>query len=337
MDVGGTDGGGLILLTDGVLPDRVLAKTAWCLLRFAPERVRAVVDAEHAGASVAERCVGLDVDVPVVATVDEVARPGDTLVVGTARNGGALSAEQRAVVLAASARGLRVLNGTHDAVDARGVVNVRCFDPADRTLGTGRPRGTTTRILTVGTTSSVGKMTVTVLLTEALRAAGHRADWVATGQTGVMLRGRGHALDAVPLDFAPGVLEHDLAVTEEDADVVVVEGQGALLHPVWGAANFIFTKIVRPDWILVCGRLGTTHHVGFDVPVPTVEEVVEGHRAQSALLGHEHRVLGVALDSADVGPAGFAAEAARIEAALGVPCVDPVRDGVDALVARLTS
>jgi uncharacterized NAD-dependent epimerase/dehydratase family protein len=261
--------------------------------------------------------------------------PDDTLVVGTARNGGALSADQRALLLDASARGLRVLNGTHDVVDASGVVNVRRFHMDDRFLGVGRPRGTTTRILTVGTTSSVGKMTVTVLLARALQAAGVRADWLPTGQTGVMLRGIGHALDAVPLDFAPGVLEHDLAEVEEGADTVVVEGQGALLHPVWGAANFIFTKIVRPDWIVVCARMGAARHVGFDVAVPSVEEVVEGHRAQSALLGHEHRVLGVALDSADVDPTAYAAERARVERVLGVPCVDPVREGIDALVARL--
>ncbi len=324
-----------MLHTDGVLHDRVLAKTAWCLVRFAPERIGGVVDPVHAGRRLGDVCPGLDLDVPVVATVEEILVAGDTLVVGTARNGGALTDDQRAAVLVASARGLSVLNGSHDAVDAPGVANLRTFSPGDRHLGVGRPRGTTTRILTGGTTSAVGKMTVTVILTRALQEAGLAADWLPTGQTGVMLRGTGHALDSVPLDFAPGVLERDLAEVEAHADTVVVEGQGALLHPMWGAANFIFTKVVRPDWIVVCGRMGVDRHVGFDVAVPTVEEVVEGHRAQSALLGHEHRVLGVALDSADVGEAAFVAERARIEDALGIPCVDPVREGVDALVDRL--
>lgn len=335
MPGGGNVGGRLILLTDGVLADRVLAKTAWCLMRFAPERVGAVVDATYAGASVADVCPGLDVEMPVVATVDEVAEAGDTLVVATARPGGALSADQRTMVESASARGLRILNGTHDVVDSPGVVNIRRFDPADRELGVGRPRGTATRILTVGTTSSVGKMTVTVLLTRSLQAAGVQADWLPTGQTGVMLRGTGHALDAVPLDFAPGVLESDLEIIERHASMVVIEGQGALLHPVWGAANFIFTKVARPDWILVCARMGRPTHVGFDVPVPNVEEVVAGHQALAAMLGHRHGVLGVALDSADVDRAAYEAEAARVTGALGVPCVDPVRDGVDAFVSRL--
>jgi uncharacterized NAD-dependent epimerase/dehydratase family protein len=215
------------------------------------------------------------------------------------------------------------------------VVNIRRFDPDDRNLGVGRARGTTTRVLTVGTTSSVGKMTATVLLTRSLQAAGVRADWLPTGQTGVMLRGIGHALDAVPLDFAPGVLESDLELVERGADVVVIEGQGALLHPIWGAANFIFTKVARPDWILVCARMGRATHVGFDVPVPSVEEVVAGHQALAEMLGHEHGVLGVALDSADVDLATYRAEAARVTAALGVPCVDPVREGVDAFTSPL--
>ena len=312
-----------------------MAKTAWVLLRFAPERVRAVIDPVHAGRPLAEVCPGLDADVPVVADLDAGAEPGDTLVIGTARNGGALSESQREMIRRASAAGMVVLNGTHDVVDEPGVVNMRVFHPADRRLGVARPRGTTTRILTVGTTSSVGKMTVTVLLTRALQAAGHRADWLPTGQTGVMLRGLGHVLDSVPLDFAPGVVEHDLALLEEEADVVVIEGQGALLHPMWGAASFIFTKVAKPNWLLVCARMGPTHHVGFDVPLPDVTEVVAAHQTLATVLGQSYDVLGVALDSSDVDRATYEAEQARIEAALGVPCIDPVRDGVDALVARL--
>jgi uncharacterized NAD-dependent epimerase/dehydratase family protein len=329
-------GGRLVLHTDGALDDRVIAKTAWVLLRFAPERVQAVVDGAHAGKTVADVCPGLDLDVPVVADLDEVAAPGATLVIGTARNGGALSPTQRDAVVRASAAGMAVLNGTHDAVDAPGVVNMRVFGRSDRFLGEARPRGTTTRILTVGTTGSVGKMTVTVLLARALQDAGVRADWLPTGQTGVMLRGLGHVLDAVPLDFAPGVVEHDLAEVERDADVVVVEGQGALLHPMWGAASFIFTKVAKPDWLLVCARMGPTHHHGFDVPIPDVLEVVAAHRALATVLGQRYGILGVALDSADVDREAYAAERDRIEAALGVPCVDPVRDGVDVFVARLT-
>ncbi|HEX7131191.1 MAG TPA: DUF1611 domain-containing protein [Iamia sp.] len=336
--VDGADGSGpLVLLTDGDLADRVLAKTAWVLLRFAPERVRGVVDPVHAGRPLAETCPGLDLDVPVVADLAAIARPGDTVVIGTARNGGALSEAQRQAVLQASGAGLTVLNSTHDVVDEPGVVNLRVFHRRDRHLGEARPRGTTTRILTVGTTGSVGKMTVTVLLTRALQAAGHRADWLPTGQTGVILRGRGHVLDAVPLDFAPGVVEHDLAEVEQDADVVVIEGQGALLHPMWGAASFIFTKVAKPDWLVVCGRMGPTHHAGFDVPLPDVVEVVAAHRALATVLGRRDEVLGVALDSADVGRAAYEAERARIETALDVPCVDPIRDGVAPLVARLAA
>lgn len=328
-------GGPLVLHTDGALDDRVVAKTAWVLLRFAPERVRAVVDPVHAGRALAGVCPGLDVDVPVVADLATVADPETTLVVATARNGGAMSPGQREAVRQASAAGMSVLNSTHDVVDRPGVVNMRVFSPADRRLGVARPRGTTTRILTVGTTGSVGKMTVTVLLTRALQAAGHRADWLPTGQTGVILRGLGHVLDSVPLDFAPGVVEHDLEVVERDADIVVVEGQGALLHPMWGAASFIFTKVARPNWLVVCARMGHTHHTSFDVPIPDVLEVVAAHRALAGVLGQTYDILGVALDSADADEAAYTAERDRIEGALGVPCIDPVRDGVEPLVTRL--
>jgi uncharacterized NAD-dependent epimerase/dehydratase family protein len=81
--------------------------------------------------------------------------------------------------------------------------------------------------------------------------------------------------------------------------------------------------------------MGSTHHPGFAVPIPDVVEVVAAHRALATVLGQSYDVLGVALDSADVDRAAYEAERARIEDALDVPCVDPVRDGVDPLVVRL--
>ncbi len=325
----------LVLLTDGVAHDRMLAKTAWCLMRFAPERVRGIVDPVHTGRRVADICPGIDLDVPIVADLADVARHGDSVVVATARNGGLLSDSQRETVLQAAHAGHRVLNTGHDVIEEPGIVNLRRFRQEDRCLGDGRPRSGATRVLTVGTTSSVGKMTVTVLLTRALQAAGRRADWLATGQTGMILRGRGHVLDAIPLDFAAGVVERDLAETERDADIVVVEGQGALLHPMWGAADFTFAKVVRPHWIVVCTRLSASAHEGFDARTPTVERVVEAHAALADLVGYEQRLLGVAVDAADVDRRTLDAECARLGEALGVPVVDPVRDGVDPFVRRL--
>src|SRR5205085_1988548 len=87
-------------------------------------------------------------------------------------------------------------------------------------------------------------MTATTLLTDELRGRGIRADWVATSQTGLLLRGEGRVIDSIPIDFVPGVIERLVLAAEQTSDVVVVEGQGFALPPLVLAVD---VRAVRHD------------------------------------------------------------------------------------------
>ena len=115
--------------------------------------------------------------------------------------------------------------------------------PPDLPVGAGRAMRTDAfRVLTVGTDCNTGKMTVSLELQRALQARGVRAGFAATGQTGILIAGTGIAVDAVVSDFISGAAER---VTLEAArggdggdggdgegvDIVLVEGQGSLMHP----------------------------------------------------------------------------------------------------------
>jgi uncharacterized NAD-dependent epimerase/dehydratase family protein len=329
----------LILYTDGRLGERAGAKTATGILRFQPERVKAILDPLLAGRRVPQVFRWMDVpDVPIVGSLAEAApRAGDVLVVGFAPSGGCLTSSQRELLLAVARSGLVVLNGLHETLPAPNIVNLRAFDPVDRVLARGADLRSM-RVLTVGTTSAIGKMTTTVLVTRALQAVGVDADWLPTGQTGVILRDFGHVIDSVPVDFAPGVVERDLLRLESAADVVIVEGQGALTHPAFGPSTFTLFHAVRPQWLLLCHRLGTvTHEPQFPRSVPTVEAAALAHARLADALGIESRLLGVSLDSADVSDGAYEEERLRLETELGVPCRDPVRDAAQPLVAPLVA
>lgn len=326
----------LILYTDGRLGERTGAKTASGILRFQPERVKAVLDPLLAGRRLREVCRWMDVpDAPIVGSLAGMGAEGDVVVVGFAPSGGRLPPPQRELLLGAARSGFRVLNGLHETLDSPNVVNLRAFDPADRVLATGAELRST-RVLTVGTSSAIGKMTTAVLLTRALQAVGVDADWLPTGQTGVILRGFGHVVDAVPLDFAPGIVERDLLRLESEAEVVIVEGQGSLTHPAFGPSTFTLFHAVRPQWFMLCHRLGiVTHGAEFPQPVPTVEEAALAHTQLADALGIESRLLGISLDSRDVPADAYEEERLRLESKLGIPCRDPVRDTAQPLIARL--
>ena len=64
-----------------------------------------------------------------------------------------------------------------------------------------------TVILTVGTDCNIGKMTTQLQVQRAVADRGHRTHFAATGQTGVLIEGRGIAVDAVVADFIAGAAE----------------------------------------------------------------------------------------------------------------------------------
>ena len=63
------------------------------------------------------------------------------------------------------------------------------------------------RLLAVGTDCSVGKMFTTLAIEREMHSRGMKADFRATGQTGIFIAGEGVSIDAVVADFISGAVE----------------------------------------------------------------------------------------------------------------------------------
>ena len=107
-------------------------------------------------------------------------------------------------------------------------------------------------VLTVGTDCNVGKMTAQLQLARQLNAGGLRTRFVPTGQTGIMIEGWGIAVDAVISDFVAGAAERLVLQGAEDADVVLVEGQGSINHPGYSAVTLGLLHGSCPDGLILC-------------------------------------------------------------------------------------
>lgn len=325
-----------VLYTDTMLDDPVRAKTAYAMLRFAPERVRAVYDVRFAGKPLESVCPEFaHLDLPIVG-VPALVSDRDKFVIGFAPLGGKLTDSQRLVIESVIDRGAHVINGLHDQLGPpERVTNLRRFDPADRWYMSGAAM-TGQRILTVGTSFSIGKMTTAVVLSDALAKSGLRAGWVATGQTGVLLSGRGRVLDAVPNDFMQGNVERLVLDTLADFDVIVIEGQGTIFHPGFSGLPVILMHVAAPQHLILCHRLNQETFGGpFTQRLPTVERAVEAHNLLAASLSVDSQVSAVSLDSSRVTFDEYLRERDFIQVRTGLPCCDPVRDTPDPLVAAV--
>jgi uncharacterized NAD-dependent epimerase/dehydratase family protein len=336
----------LAILAEGQLAPAT-AKTAIGVLRYAPYTVVAVVDSTRAGTDAAQH-VGVGKGVPVVATVDEAQALGaEALLIGTAAAGGRIADTYRPHLARALERGLTVWNGLHErvlsdpalaAAAKRGNAAVRELrePPPDLPIGGHRVRREgSIVVLTVGTDAAVGKMTASLEIVAALRRAGKRAAFVATGQTGIAIAGEGIAVDAVVADFIAGAAEQIVCEAAEEADYVIVEGQGSLTHPGFSGVTLGLLHGAAPDLMVLCHDAARQVVKGFEsvgLPVRNVRECVAIYEDAASWRrppGYPRtKVVGVAVNTSmyleHAAAQRLIDEAAH---ATKLPAADPVRQG----------
>lgn len=287
----------------------------------------------------------IDAGVPEL-TVEQAARIGvRSLIVGSAAVGGGLPESWVQTLREAAAAGIDVVAGLHVRLGslpglaeaaAKGgarLVDVR-VPPPGLPVGTGDKR-TGRRLLTVGTDCACGKKYTALAIDRELRRRGRRSDFRATGQTGIMIAGRGIPIDAVVSDFVTGAAE----VLSPDGDEDhwdVIEGQGALFHPGYLQVTVGLLVGSQPDAFVVCHDPLRESLSGWpDFPLPSVAQVIERATDIGRLTNPGIRCVGIALNTSGVAQNGRGALLEGYGRETGLPCADPLADGVGPIVDRL--
>jgi uncharacterized NAD-dependent epimerase/dehydratase family protein len=290
--------------------------------------------------------LGVTAAVPIVATLDEGLRlRPDTLVIGIAPPGGQLPATWRPIIAGALRAGLTVIAGLHTFIaddpefaelarqSGAAILDLR-RPPADQPIAQLRARDTRARrVLTVGTDCNVGKMVAALELTAAAHRRGLSARFLATGQTGMMISGGGVTLDRIPGDFMSGFVEK-LVVEAEPAELLFIEGQGALLHPAYSSVTLALLHGSLPDAMILVHHAGRTHIRYQEVVIPPLPDWIRRYEDALAPL-HASRVVGIAINPYGLTPAQAADAVRSAEAETGLPAVDVVTEGADRLLDAL--
>jgi uncharacterized NAD-dependent epimerase/dehydratase family protein len=176
-------------------------------------------------------------------------------------------------------------------------------------------------------------MTATCELDLAARRRGLKSVFVPTGQTGIAIAGWGISVDAVVSDFLAGAAERLVVEGGTRGDLLWVEGQGAILHPIYSGVTLGLIHGSAPHLYVLCHEAGRTHVEGdpTNSPLPSLAELVDLHERTSLKL-RPARVVCVALNTAQLSDGDARAAIADAEAETGLPADDPVRYGAEKLL-----
>ena len=327
-----------LILAEEFSHDPHYAKTARGVMRYRRDDVVAMLDSKRAGES--------EGGVPIVGTVDEaLAFEPNTALVGVVTQGGRFPGDWQELLKSCVSHGLDLENGLHVRLrDIPGLTELAAEHgaelrdlrepPPDLSTATGENLEVeATIVLTVGSDCAIGKMTAICELDLEARRRGLKSVFVPTGQTGVAIAGWGISVDAVVSDFLAGAAERLVVEGGKRGDLLWVEGQGAILHPIYSGVTVGLMHGSAPHLYVLCHEVGRTIVEGdpTESPIPSLSELVDLHERMSLKL-RPAKVAAIALNTSTVSEDEAREAIAAAEEETGLPADDPVRFGAERLL-----
>ena len=324
----------LVMLGD--TSDPTYAKTGLGIRQWQPERVIGQL-----------RFNGCKVDLGVADLTPAKAREQGacSLVVGVAPAGGGMPEHWWNCLEEAARAGLDIVAGLHVRLAERQSLvriaeqhGVKLIDvrepPTDLPVADGRKRRGL-RLLTVGTDCAIGKKYTALGIHGAMRQAGMKATFRATGQTGILIAGEGIPIDAVVADFAAGAAEA-LSPDNDPDHWDVIEGQGSLFHPAYAGVSLALLHGSQPDAIVIAHDPTRTHLSGWDhLPLPSIMDCIDRHLEAGRLTNPAIRCVGISVNTSTMQPDHRAACLDELTRQTGLVCFDPLIDGCAGVVDHL--
>jgi len=330
----------IIILTEGHTEPHA-GKTAANVIRYRGHEVVALLDSTQKGKTSGE-LLGVGTT-PIVGSLDD-APSANTLLLGIAPPGGKIPPPWRKVIVDAIARRkMDVVSGLHDflcndpefsaAAKTAGVTLVDVRKNTEKNIARRQGlRRDCLRVHTVGHDCSIGKMVVSVEVTNGLKARGHKAKFIATGQTGIMIEGDGLPIDCIVADFVSGAAEKMILEHQRQHDILVVEGQGSLVHPSYSGVTLSLLHGCAPQALILCYEVGRDVVTGVEsVKIPPLADI----KKMFDLMANIHQrceVVGIGINGRRLNAADAARERQRVKQEFGLPACDVLRDGPDELV-----
>ncbi len=324
------------LLFLGDAPDALAAKVAQGIYDWRPEMVVGQLRMEGCKA---------DLGIADMSIAEAVRAGAKTLVIGVVNRGGIISEGWKTVLVEALESGMDIASGLHNllrdeadlvetaAKNGRMLHDVR-VPTVKYPIASGKKRSGR-RCLAVGTDCSVGKMYTALAMDREMQKRGMKSTFRATGQSGILVEGDGVPLDAVIADFMAGAVEW-LTPDNEPDHWDLIEGQGSLFHASYSGVTMALVHGGQPDALILCHEPTRKHMRGLpEYQPPTLEDLSEVALRLAQVVNPACRVAAISINTQHLNETEALAYLAEVEARMGLPAVDPFRQGAGRLVEAL--
>lgn len=184
------------------------------------------------------------------------------------------------------------------------------------------------RVLTVGTDCNVGKMLTTITLNNFAKKRKYKSEFVATGQIGILLKGRGLCVDRVISDFLPGEVENLILKQRENNDYLFIEGQGSLMQAIYAPVTLGLLHGSAPHALILCHSTSRKKFRYSDIKIPDLKEIISYYEETTKFV-LKSKVLALSLNTHGLEIQEAKKQIKKYEDNLSIPVNDPYRFGVE--------
>ena len=261
-----------------------------------------------------------------------------TVIVGVANRGGMIGGNWTETLVKALELGMDLASGLHrrlsdipEVSEAARRLGRQLFDVRHPTrefdVGTGTKRSGK-RLLAVGTDCSVGKMYTTLALEKEMKARELKADFRATGQTGIFIAGEGVSIDAVVADFISGAVEWLSPANDADHWDLSRGRARSSTPPMPASASGCCMAPSPMCWSSAMSRRASTCAGCRIIRCPISQRCIEANLEAARLTNPAVRCIAASINTGNLGEAEAHDFLAETSKRLSLPAVDPFRTGV---------
>ena len=269
------------------------------------------------------------------------------MILGIAPSGGKIPSDWLHIIELALNAGLCIINGLHDTLGDRynhkikdikkqWIWDVRIPNISPKIASAKAAELSNKRVLMIGTDMACGKMTAGLEIYKWAKNNDINTGFIATGQIGVTLMGQGIPLDAIKVDHACGAVEQ-IVLKNRDKSLLIVEGQGSLLHP-GSSASLPLIRGSCPTDMILCHRADKVTLRNLEkIKIPKLKDFIDLNESLASACGTygTPKVIGIALNTSKLSKSDSLNYIVNLEKQTGLPVTDVIRFGVEKIVRQL--